>query len=128
MNPVLAAPANGGLLAAADAAGADVGAISAATQDWLDAHAKVRELDDGGDYPGAVEAVIGSDPRGSGALFAELDRRLATTIASERDGLADAVDRAHGDQSLLAGGPAVLFLVAGAAVAFGITRRTGEYR
>jgi hypothetical protein len=75
-----------------------------------------------------VEAAIGADPRGSGSLFADLDRRLAAAVAAERDGLTADVDRARADQSLLAGGPAVLFLVAGVAAALGVARRTGEYR
>jgi hypothetical protein len=129
MKPVLAPADQGGLLAAAEAQGAAVGDVRAATQAWQQAHADVRKLDDEqGNYTGAVESVIGDDPQGSGTLFADLDRKLAGVISGERDGLTDAVDRAHADQTLLAGGPAVLFLVAAVAAALGITRRTGEYR
>jgi hypothetical protein len=128
MTPVLAPQDAGGLLASAEASGADVGAIRTATTLWLEAHAALRELDKDGDYTGAVEAAIGADPGGSGALFADLDRRLATAVAAERVGLTADVARARADQSLLAGGPAVLFLVAGVAAALGVARRTGEYR
>lgn len=126
--PVLGADERGGLLADAEAAGADVADLRRATAAWVQAHRGVRELDDAGDYPAAVEAAVGPGPRGSGTVFADLDRRLAAVIADERAGITAAVDRARADQTLLAAGPAVLLVIAGVAAALGVARRTGEYR
>jgi hypothetical protein len=126
--PVQGADGAGGLLADAEAAGADVTDVREAAQAWVRAHSNVRELDDSGKYTEAVEAAIGPGPNGSGAVFAGLDRRLATAIAAERQGITDAVDRARADQTLLAAAPAVLFVLAGVAAAVGVARRTGEYR
>jgi hypothetical protein len=128
LDPVLGTGQRLGLLDQATVAGADVTDIRTATTAWVQAHENVRALDDGGDYTGAVEAAIGTAPNGSGTVFADLDRKLATTIATERDGITDAVDRARADQSLLAGGPAVLFVLAGVAAAAAVARRSGEYR
>lgn len=131
---VLGADGTGGLLAAAAGRAADAGStaridvIRTAAQDWVDAHRRVRELDDGGQYQAAVAAATGPDPRGSGVTFERLDAALAGAIEAERAGLTAKAEQAGATLTGLAAGPAVLVLLAAGAVAFGVGRRVEEYR
>lgn len=118
----------GGLLDAAAAGGADVGAVRSAAQDWQAAHQEVRKRDDGGDYPGAVASVVGNDPNGSNVTFQRLDAALGAAVDAQRAAFTAAIGRAGGAQTLLAAGPAVLLLLAAGAVVSGVGRRVGEYR
>jgi hypothetical protein len=121
-----------GLLAAADGGApgsADrLTAIAVAVGDWQAAHRRVRELDDGGRYADAVVSVVTTTPGGSGAGFERLDGLLADAIGAERTAFAAAADSAAGALTGLAVGPALLALLAAAAVAGGLGRRIGEYR
>ena len=122
----------GGLLARADggAPGSTdrVGALYTAVGDWQAAHRRVRELDDGGQYKEAVASVLTTAPGGSGAAFERLDGALAEAIDAERSAFADAAAAAGRATTGLTTGPALLALLAAAAVAVGLGRRIGEYR
>jgi hypothetical protein len=120
----LLAHADGGAPGAADR----LTAIAVAVGDWQAAHRRVRELDDGGRYPDAVASVVTTTPGGSGAAFEHLDAALADAIGAERAAFAGAADSAAGAVAGLGAGPALLALVAAAAVAAGLGRRIGEYR
>ena len=121
-----------GLLARAD--GGSPGAadrltgIAVAVGDWQAAHRRVRELDDGGRYREAVESVVTTTPGGSGATFERLDAALAEGIRAERASFDVAADSAAGALTGLVVVPALLALLAAAAVAGGLSRRIGEYR
>jgi hypothetical protein len=122
-----------GLLAAATEAAepASVGRIAdvrAATEQWNDAHRRLRELDDGGNYRDAVSSATGADPEGSGVAFDRLGAVLSQTIDAERAEFR--VDAAAAATALtgIAIGPPLLALVAAAAAAVGIGRRVEEYR
>ena len=122
-----------GLLAAATEAAepASVGRIAdvrAATEQWNDAHRRLRELDDGGNYRDAVSSATGADPEGSGVAFDRLGAVLSHTIDAERAEFR--VDAAAAATALtgIAIGPPLLALVAAAAAAVGIGRRVEEYR
>jgi hypothetical protein len=121
-----------GLLARADggAPGSTdrVTAIAVAVGDWQAAHRRVRELDDGGRYHDAVTSVVSTTPGGSGAAFERLDAALADAIDAERAAFAAATASADRALTGLTVGPAVLALLAAAAVAAGLGRRIGEYR
>ena len=100
-----------------------------AVGDWQAAHKQVRDLDDGGNYTAAVASVVSTRPgrlraRRSQQLDADArrgDRRRAAAFA-------DATGSAAAALTGLVAGPAVLALLAAAAVAVGLGRRIGEYR
>lgn len=129
---VLGAGGEGGLLGEAvrrvpDSA-ARVESIRVALGTWQEAHRRVRELDDGGQYRQAVASVTGTDLASSGAAFQRLDSVLGTAIDVERESFTVEARRASSALTGLTVGPAVLALLAAAAVAAGIGRRVGEYR
>lgn len=134
LDRVLGVDGNGGLLADAAAQATDpestarVDAIRVAAVDWQEAHRRVRELDDGGNYPDAVASVVGAEPGGSGATFQRLDTALAGAVDAERAAFADEVGYARAAQTGLTVIPTLLALFAAIAVAVGIGRRVGEYR
>jgi hypothetical protein len=129
---VIGADGAGGLLARAD--GGSPGAadritgLRVAVGEWQAAHRQVRELDDGGRYPDAVASVVSTAPGGSGAAFQRLDTALAEAIDAERAAFGEATAYAGSALTGLVAGPAVLALLAAAAVAAGLGRRIGEYR
>ena len=118
----------GELLAQAEARGAAVAGVRDATLTWWKAHNRVRELDDDGEFDAAVQAAIEPTSVSSGSRFAGVELQLTEAANAERAGQAAAIDRAGVAQSLLAIGPAVLFVLAAAAAVVGIGRRVGEYR
>lgn len=72
--------------------------------------------------------ATGADPDASRSAFDRLGATLAEVIGAERTALAGAVGRADAALGGMAGGPAVLAVLAAAAAAFGIGRRIEEYR
>lgn len=125
--------ADGGLLAAAAAdadpeATARIAAIRTAATEWQAAHATVRKLDDDGNYRAAVASAVGSDASSSGSTFDRLDAALTRAVDAERAAFVDDAGMASAALFGLAGGPAVLALVAAAGAVAGLGRRIGEYR
>ena len=116
--------ADGGAPGSADR----ITALRVAVGDWQAAHRQVRELDDGGRYPDAVGSVVTATPGGSGAAFERLDAAFVEAIDAERGAFAAATASAASALTGLVAGPAVLALLAAAAVAVGLGRRIGEYR
>ena len=132
LDRVVGPDGTGGLLARADGgapgSAARVAGLYGAVGDWRDAHRRVRELDDGGRYRDAVASVVTTTPGGSGAAFEQLDGALARAIDAERAAFGDAMDAAGRSLTGLRAGPALLALLAAAAVASGLGRRIEEYR
>jgi hypothetical protein len=133
MKKVVGDDGNGGLLATASAdadpeATAGIDGIRTAAKDWRAAHATVRKLDGDGKYQEAVESAVGTAPTSSGSTFDRLDTALTKAVDAERAAFADAAGRAGTGLLGLAGGPAVLALVAAAGAVAGLGRRIGEYR
>ena len=132
LDRVVGPDGTGGLLARADGgapgSAARVAGLYGAVGDWRDAHRRVRELDDGGRYRDAVASVVTTAPGGSGAAFEQLDGALAWAIDAERAAFGDAMDAAGRSLTGLRAGPALLALLAAAAVASGLGRRIEEYR
>lgn len=129
---VLGTGGQGGLLGDAVRSNPDsatrIETIRGALVSWQEAHRRVRELDDGGQYRPAVASVTGTDPGSSGAAFQRLDAALGTAIDAEREAFTVEGKRANSAVTGLAMGPAVLALFAAGAVAAGIGHRVGEYR
>jgi hypothetical protein len=132
---VIGADDRGGLLALAspevrpDGLGRSplVDAVRAETRHYAGAHRALRAADDGGDYRAAVASATGADPDGSGAAFERLDDALRRAIAAPRAALSADVEAARTALGGLAGGPAVLTLLAAVAAAVGIAVRVREY-
>jgi hypothetical protein len=129
----LADRSSAGLLAAAsDSAGSEgsaaVEAVRTEALRWRAAHQRVRELDEGGQYLAAVAAALGTDPASSGATFDRLDVALRHALDQQRAAFGADATSARAALTWLAGGPAVLALLAGAASAAGVAIRVREYR
>ena len=133
LDRVLGAGGESGLLAAAayvadPASDERIAAVRTAAEEWVSAHRRVRELDDGGRYQDAVAAATGIDPGTSRTEFGRLDARLGIAIRAERDEFSAAAGAADAALTGLAVGPAVLALLAAGAAVAGIGQRMGEYR
>ncbi len=96
--------------------------------DWLDAHDRVRELDDGGSYQEAVALAIGNSEDGAAAAFNELDQNLLRAINDGRTVFADETGAASSALTALVPGIVALALLAAAGVTMGIRERLQEYR
>lgn len=97
--------------------------------DWLAAHQRVRELDDGGSYQEAVSLAISTAAKTSAAtMFSKLDDNLMKALRSGREQFAEETSAASNVMTGLAPGIAVLALVAAAGVTMGIRDRLQEYR
>jgi len=120
-----------GTAAAAAARGPGAGSAGAAKRDapaWYSAHQRVRSLDNGGNYDGAVRLSIGSGANDSAALFARLDADLVGGIARDQAAFASGVRAGRGAFTGLEAGVIVASLVMAVACARGLTRRIAEYR
>ncbi|WP_028661551.1 hypothetical protein [Saccharomonospora saliphila] len=125
----------GGLLAEARAEAEDnaaSGHLDSATEAgiaWLEAHRRVRELNESGDYRRAT--ALATDPRydhGSATAFTRLDGELAAAIGTARQNFVDETTAASGALTLLAPGFAVLSVGAALGATLGIRERLREYR
>lgn len=97
--------------------------------DWLAAHQRVRELDDGGSYQEAVSLAISTAAKTSAAtMFSQLDDNLMKALRNGRQQFAEETSAASNVMTGLAPGIAVLALVAAAGVTMGIRDRLQEYR
>ena len=126
--PEISGPDN--LLARAQALAADGAALQGAqrnVRDWLAAHERVRETDDGGEYEKAVDVAINDDD-GAAPAFNELDENLRAAIDEGRAVFVDETSSASSAMTALVPGVAVLALVAAAGVTMGIRERLQEYR
>ncbi|MPZ81078.1 MAG: hypothetical protein GEV28_12070 [Actinophytocola sp.] len=95
---------------------------------WLDAHDRVRQLDDDGQYQEAVALAIGDAEDGAAGAFNELDANLLRAINDGRGVFVDETSSASEAMTGLAPGTAALALLAAAGVTMGIRERLQEYR
>ncbi|MEU8228715.1 hypothetical protein AB0C12_03815 [Actinoplanes sp. NPDC048967] len=106
-------------------AGADVRSAAQAHRAYVSAHDKVRELDNKGDYDGAVALAIGPQTsRTFTGVTAVIDRALESRKDVFRDEIG-AAGRGLGLLTVL--GPLLALLICGLAVA-GVRARLEEYR
>jgi hypothetical protein len=97
--------------------------------DWLAAHKKIRELDDGGAYSEAVSLAISTEAKTSAAtMFTQLDDNLLKALRNGRLQFAEETSGASNVMTGLTPGIAALALVAAAGVTMGIRERLQEYR
>jgi hypothetical protein len=97
--------------------------------DWLAAHKRVRQLDDGGSYQEAVSLAISTDAKTSAAtMFNRLDDNLLRALNRGRQKFVEETSGASNVMTGLAPGVAVLALLAAAGVTMGIRDRLREYR
>jgi hypothetical protein len=119
------------LLVRAQGLAADGDVIEAArgdVSDWLDAHDKVRQLDEDGTYQEAVTLAIGDAKDGAAAAFNGLDENLSAAINDGRAVFVDETSAASQAMTALVPGVVVLALLAAAGVTMGIRERLQEYR
>ncbi|MCE6997516.1 hypothetical protein LZG04_22345 [Saccharothrix sp. S26] len=95
---------------------------------WQDAHRRVRQADEVGDYTAAVALALGQDPRGSAAAFDALDSDLVEAIGAARAELTDAIGRARAGLRGVVPAVVVLALLAASTSTFGLWQRLKEYR
>ncbi|RLK60530.1 hypothetical protein [Actinokineospora cianjurensis] len=115
-------------LASSDAMAGEVQLAVQNAQAWADAHRKIRELDDGGQYEEAVKVAIGDAPDSAAAAFGKLDKNLITALNAGREEFFTQTTRAGNALTGLVPGIAVLAVVAAAGITFGIRERLREYR
>ncbi|MFG7944496.1 hypothetical protein [Streptomyces cacaoi] len=116
------------LTAADDAEGRSaVRSARGAVVTWQQRHTAARAEDDGGNYDGAVERVIGA--KGSTDVsFRKADRALEKAVAHEQQQFEAAADGARSWLVALPAGALVLAVLGAVAALAGVGRRIGEYR
>lgn len=124
----------GGLLAAAhdDAitpeVATDIEGARTAWQEWRTVHERIRELDDGGDYDGAVALAVGPGEEGAQARFDAVDAGLRDALADTTARFQDEVDQAGNAVTGTVLGVILLAALMAAGSVFGIWQRLKEYR
>ncbi|WP_265523151.1 hypothetical protein [Oerskovia flava] len=101
---------------------------SRALDEWVAQHELIRELDDGGDWDGAVALAIGDDADSPNAAFDAFSAQVRDDIAQSTTQTQDRLSSAQG----LSAVSAWLLLLAGGAAALlawrGMSARLEEYR
>ena len=115
-------------LASTQALADEIGAAKANTDSWLEAHKRIRQLDDSGKYDEAVKAAIGPEENSGATAFAKLDGNLLKALNQGRQEFLTQTVHAQRAMIGLVPGVAVLALLAAAGIALGITQRLREYR
>ncbi len=95
---------------------------------WQEAHRRIREADDSGDYTTALTLAISNDQGGAAAAFDNLDRDLVTAITRARTAFTGSVATARGALTGTVAIVALLALGAAAASVMGLWQRLKEYR
>lgn len=94
---------------------------------WRTRHAGVTRADQGGDYDGAVERVIGAEGS-TNESFDALDTALAEALEHEQQEFTASAKAAGSAFTDLAAGAALLAVLGAVAAVLGINRRLSEYR
>jgi hypothetical protein len=115
-------------LASTQALADEVKAAQDNTNAWLEAHNRIRQLDDGGRYDEAVKAAIGPEPDSGATAFGKLDTNMLNALRLGRQEFLTQTVHAQRALTGLVPGIVVLALLAAAGIAVGITQRLREYR
>jgi hypothetical protein len=94
---------------------------------WTESHRKQVEIYLSGDYLGAVVQAIGTEPDGSAAQFAAVERSLRDEIERTRSTLRDRVSAAGAWLAWSPTGTLVLMVLAAAAAVVGLWPRLKEF-
>jgi hypothetical protein len=104
-------------------------AAAAAAPAWYARHRQVRTLDDGVNYPGAVQLAIGPVRGGSsGAMFQRVQTQLTSAIGADQAAFASAASSGQDALTGLEAGMIVAALLMAAGCAWGLLSRLAEYR
>lgn len=95
---------------------------------WNQVHDEIREQDNGGDYPVAVDLALSTGEDGAAAKFDDVDRSLATAIDHTTAAFEQEVSQASNALTGTVIGVILLALVAAAGAVTGIWQRLKEYR
>ncbi len=100
---------------------------------WKSRHTEARNSDDGGDYSGALDKIIGSPDKASakgttGQSFDAIDTALGQALDHEEAEFKKSAEDGRGALTGLPVGAAVLAVLAAAGALGGIGRRLAEYR
>jgi len=122
-----------GLLGAASSAGGPDSAraidlVRAQAQRWQQAHQRLRELNQAGQFADAAASVVGTDLAGSRVSFERLDVALGDALDQQHARLDDEAAGARHALTGLVLGPMLLSLLAAGAAGAGIAARWREYR
>jgi hypothetical protein len=140
MTALAGADGAGGLLAQARARATDpavgdaLAAAAKAAADWRAVHQKLRGLDDGGQYPQAVQlangdpGIAGGDPASAASAFNRVDEALANAINRANATFDDRARAADAATTGAAIGLAILTVVLVAGLIVGLQQRIAEYR
>lgn len=108
------------------------GPVEAATGNmkvWRQRHAVAREADDGGDYQGALDKVIGGKgDESTGECFDSVDKNLGRAVDHEESEFHRAASDGRAALAGLPAGAAVLAVLGAAGAVLGAVRRLSEYR
>jgi hypothetical protein len=115
-------------LASSEQVAGDVQTAIDNTNAWLDAHNRIRDLDNKGQYEDAVKAAIGDAPDSGATAFAKLDENLLKALNAGRQEFLNQTLTAQNALTGLVPGIVVLALIAAAGVIVGIAQRLREYR
>jgi hypothetical protein len=105
--------------------------VRAAVADALgyrEAHQKVRQLDDDGEYIKAVDAVVKANQPGAATAFNRLNEALTSAVAYESGAVRKDMERVRGWLTGLWFGTGVLALVSAVGVFLGVQQRLEEYQ
>jgi hypothetical protein len=95
---------------------------------WQEAHRRIREADDSGDYTTALSVALSIDHGGAAVAFDNLDSDLVTAISGARAAFTGSVATARGALTGTVYVVALLALLAAASAVAGLWQRLKEYR
>ena len=115
-------------LASNDQLSNEIKAAQDNTDAYIEAHKRIHDLNESGQYDKAVVAAIGSEPDSGATAFAKLDANLLKALNLGRQEFLTQTVHAQRALTGLVPGIVVLALLAAAGIAIGITQRLREYR
>ncbi|MFH8724210.1 hypothetical protein [Streptomyces termitum] len=110
-----------------EAGRAPLAEATARAGEWRTRHAAARDLGEAGDYPGALDRIIGPGPS-AGRSFDQVDAALERALAHEQDEFTRSARGAVRALTGLPSGAAVLGALGALCAVLGINRRLSEYR
>jgi hypothetical protein len=108
---------------------ADIQAADTELARYLSVHARIRSLDDGGQFDQAVKlATASGSASASNQAFNALDVRLTSALTNSQADFASHMSTARNNLRLLKPAVVVILLIAGLLALYGFQQRINEYR